>query len=81
MVSLEEINRNLLRLAGLMVVMLLLGLGMAMLFSRRLLQVIIEPISTLSQVMGMISRDQDYTVRSPVRSTDELGLLSTGFIP
>ncbi|ADW19026.1 integral membrane sensor hybrid histidine kinase [Desulfobulbus propionicus DSM 2032] len=79
MVSLEEINRNLLRLAGLMVVMLLLGLGMAMLFSRRLLQVIIEPISTLSQVMGVISRDQDYTVRSPVRSTDELGLLSTGF--
>jgi len=78
-ISLEDVNRNLLILAGLMIGMLLVGLGLAMLFSHRLLAVIVGPISVLSRIMEAISREQDYSVRSPVNSTDELGLLSNGF--
>ncbi|MGI6656471.1 MAG: response regulator [Desulfobulbus sp.] len=77
--SLQEINHTLSRLAGVMVVILFIGLGLAMILSRKLLVVIIRPIATLSDVMDSISRDRDYTVRSPVSSKDELGLLSNGF--
>ena len=78
-VSLAEVNRNLLILAGLMIGMLLVGLSLAMLFSHRLLAAIVGPISILSRIMDAISREKDYSVRSPVNSTDELGLLSNGF--
>jgi signal transduction histidine kinase/DNA-binding response OmpR family regulator len=79
LVSLRDLNRNLTLLAGLMLGMLLVGLGMATLFSRRLLSVIVEPISALSRIMDVISREKDYTVRSPIRSKDELGRLANGF--
>jgi signal transduction histidine kinase/CheY-like chemotaxis protein len=79
MVSMKEVNQNLLWLAGLMVGMLLCGLGIAALFSRRLLAVIADPISLLSQIMQTISQNRDYSVRSPLTSKDELGLLSNGF--
>lgn len=78
LVSLRDLNRNLALLAGLMLGMLLVGLGMAMFFSRRLLSVIVEPISALSRIMDLISRDKDYAVRSPIRSKDELGRLAAG---
>jgi signal transduction histidine kinase/DNA-binding response OmpR family regulator len=79
LVSLSDVNRDLLLLAGLILGMLLFGLGMATLLSRRLLAVIIEPIATLSRIMGAVSREKDYAVRSPISSQDELGLLSEGF--
>jgi signal transduction histidine kinase/DNA-binding response OmpR family regulator len=79
LVSLSDVNRDLLLLAGLMLGMLVFGLGMATLLSRRLLAVIVGPIATLSRIMGAVSREKDYTVRSPISSQDELGLLSSGF--
>jgi signal transduction histidine kinase/DNA-binding response OmpR family regulator len=78
-ISLREVNRSLLILAGSMVGMLVIGLGIATLFSRRLLAVIVDPITLLSHIMQTISRQRDYTVRSPIESKDELGLLSNGF--
>ncbi len=79
MISLSEINRNLLILAASMLGMLVLGLGIASLLSRRLLSVIADPIAELSHIMQTISQDRNYAVRSPIASEDELGLLSRGF--
>ena len=79
LVSMKEVERNLLWLAALMIGMLICGLGIATLFSRRLLRVITGPISLLSEVMQHISSYRDYTVRSPITGKDELGLLSDGF--
>ncbi|MGE4560170.1 MAG: response regulator, partial [Desulfobulbus sp.] len=78
-ISMREMDRNLLWLGLLMTGMLLGGLGIAALLSSRLLRVIIGPISLLSGVMQQISRNRDYTVRSPLVGKDELGLLSDGF--
>jgi signal transduction histidine kinase/DNA-binding response OmpR family regulator len=77
--SLRDMNRNLLLLAGSMVGMLVVGLGIAYIFSRRLLAVIVDPITILSRIMQTISLYRDYSVRSPIASKDELGLLSNGF--
>ncbi|MGD9949397.1 MAG: response regulator [Desulfobulbus sp.] len=79
LVSMKEVDRNLLWLASLMVGMLFCGLGIAALFSRRLLRGIVGPIMLLSEIMQHISKNRDYTVRSPLTSKDELGLLSDGF--
>nr|WP_321466200.1 response regulator [uncultured Desulfobulbus sp.] len=79
MVSMEEVDRNLLWLGLLMIGMLLCGLAIATLFSRQLLRGIIGSISQLSEIMQHIRKNRDYTVRSPLTSKDELGLLSDGF--
>nr|WP_320011336.1 response regulator [uncultured Desulfobulbus sp.] len=78
-VSLQEVNRSLLWLGLMMIGMLFFGLLFAGLLSRRLLRVIIGPITQLSEIMQRISEERDYTVRSPLTSKDELGLLSSGF--
>ena len=79
LVSMKELDRNLLWLGLLMFAMLGSGVGIAALLSGRLLRVIIGPITTLSDIMQQIRQNQDYTVRSPIASKDELGLLSDGF--
>jgi len=79
LVSMKEIDRNLLWLGLLMIGMLVCGVGIAALFSGRLLRDIIGPITTLSDIMQQIRQNRDYTVRSPIRTKDELGLLSEGF--
>ncbi|MDD2465205.1 MAG: response regulator [Desulfobulbus sp.] len=79
LVSMEEVDHNLLWLGCLMVGMLFCGMGIAVLFSRRLLRGIVGPITLLSEIMQHISKNRDYTVRSPLASKDELGLLSDGF--
>jgi signal transduction histidine kinase/DNA-binding response OmpR family regulator len=78
LVSLSDVNRDLLLLAGLMLAMLLFGLGVATLLSRRLLALIVEPLAALSRIMGAVSRGKDYTVQPPSSSRDELGFLSAG---
>ena len=78
-VGLRELHRNLLLLAGLLCGVLLFGLVLTTLLSRRLLGVVVEPIASLSEIMGTVSREQDYAVRAPVLAKDELGLLANGF--
>jgi signal transduction histidine kinase/CheY-like chemotaxis protein len=78
-VSLEEINNNLLLIGGFLAAMLLLGILSSLVLSRRMLARIVDPIQELSTIMGVISREKKYDLRSDVESEDELGLLSAGF--
>ncbi|MBM9613017.1 response regulator [Desulfobulbus rhabdoformis] len=78
-VSMQEVNNNLLWLGLMMVGMLFCGLLFAGLLSSRLLRVISGPITQLSEIMQHISQERDYSVRSPLTSKDELGLLARGF--
>ena len=79
LVSMKEVDRNLFWLGLLMFGMLCCGLGIAGLFSRRLLRGIVGPITLLSEIIQHISTNRDYTVRSPFTGKDEVGLLSDGF--
>jgi signal transduction histidine kinase/CheY-like chemotaxis protein len=77
--ELKEMRNNLLTIGTFMGGVLFFGLSLAMLLSSRLLKVIIDPISSLSEVTRKISQDQKYHVRARVSTEDELGLLATGF--
>ena len=78
-VSLKEINHNLMLLGTFMIIMLFVSIFGTLFFSRRLLEVIVDPIQALSEIMGVISKEKKYDLRSHVESKDELGLLSNGF--
>ncbi len=78
LISVREMYCAMLLPAALMAGALLLGLAVAMFVSRRLLAVVTTPIGVLSQIMDQVSREKNYALRSPLRSRDELGLLSTG---
>jgi signal transduction histidine kinase/CheY-like chemotaxis protein len=78
-VSLKEIINNLLLLGAFMIIMLVFSIFSGLFFSRRLLEVIVGPIQALSEIMGVISIEKKYHLRSHVESKDELGLLAAGF--
>jgi len=78
-VDLKETRDNILAIAAIMTGVLLFGLSLAMLLSSRLLKVIIDPISNLSEVTRKISQDKKYHVRVAVNGEDELGQLAAGF--
>ncbi len=78
-ISLEEVNHSLMLLGLFMLSMLVVGMAGALILSRRLLTVIVSPIQKLSGIMDVISREKRYDLRCPVASSDELGLLSSGF--
>lgn len=78
-VDLKELRHNIIMIGALMTGVLVFGLLLAMLLSTRLLQVIINPISTLSAATRQISQENKYDVRVEVSGEDELGLLASGF--
>ncbi len=78
-VDLNETRDNIIAIAAIMGGVLLFGLSLAMLLSSRLLRVIIDPISKLSEVTRTISQDKKYHVRVAVSGEDELGQLAVGF--
>ena len=79
LVSLNDLKRNQMIVAFLMVGTLVFGLLMSMLLSTRLLQVVVAPVLSLLATMQQISRDKRYDVRTPIMAKDELGQLATGF--
>ncbi|RJX68426.1 diguanylate cyclase [Vibrio sinensis] len=56
----------------------LLVLMLAMLAQRRLLKHIADPIAALSQLVSNVGRSQNYSLRSKIQRSDELGKLATG---
>ena len=78
-VDLRELRTNTMAIAGLMGGVLVIGLCLAMLFSSRLLKIIIEPITVLSRLTQTISADKNYAVRARDYGADELGQLAAGF--
>jgi signal transduction histidine kinase/CheY-like chemotaxis protein len=58
---------------------LLLGFMAVMLFAKRLLNMIVEPVFSLLATMKMVSTEKRYQLRSSVESGDELGRLARGY--
>ena len=79
LVSLTEMQAQMLQLAGTMTALLVVGLALAILFSNRLLALIFEPIFNLSLVMQKVSQEKRYDLRVRHTQNDELGLLSKVF--
>ncbi len=79
LVSLTEMQAQLLQLAGTMTALLVVGLVLTMLLSNRLLALVFEPISNLSMVMQKVSQEKRYDLRVHQIQGDELGLLSRVF--
>jgi len=52
---------------------------LAFLLSNRLQKIISDPILALAATAGIISRENDYTVRAEKKADDELGLLTDAF--
>jgi len=57
----------------------LLVFGIAYMLTSKLQKVITDPILNLSQLMKMVSQDQNYTLKAQVYSEDEIGALAHGF--
>ncbi len=79
LVSLTEMQAQLLQLAGAMTALLVVGLILAVFLSNNLLAVVFEPISRLSFIMQKVSQEKRYDLRVQHTQQDELGLLSTVF--
>jgi signal transduction histidine kinase/CheY-like chemotaxis protein/HPt (histidine-containing phosphotransfer) domain-containing protein len=58
---------------------LVLSCGAALLMASRLQKLISDPILELLRATREVSAQQDYALRLPVASSDEVGLLMTGF--
>jgi signal transduction histidine kinase/HAMP domain-containing protein len=64
------------------ITMLTTGLGLALisvLLALQLQRVISEPLTQLTSIVQQISREGDYSIRFPRRSSDEIGILADGF--
>lgn len=78
----SNLNPLYLRLAifnGLLIIILALSLAGGYRVFSWIQKVVTKPIQSLVELMGGISRDNDYSRRAPVVAEDEIGLLSQGF--
>ncbi|MDO5675542.1 MAG: response regulator [bacterium] len=79
LVSLTEMQAQLLQLAGTMTALLVVGLVLALLLSNRLLALVFGPIFNLALIMQKVSQEKRYDLRVHHTQEDELGLLSRVF--
>lgn len=78
-VSRSELQRKLNAFMGGLFVLLLAMLGLAYLLARSMQRYISGPILKLASISRQVSDCQDYSLRVPVESRDEIGLLSETF--
>jgi signal transduction histidine kinase/DNA-binding response OmpR family regulator len=78
-VDLTEKKGQIKKIAFLTGLMALMGLGLALYLSSKLLKVIIEPVTTLSAMMEKISQEKAYSLRAEVQGKDEISMLARGF--
>lgn len=55
------------------------SIGLALIFSRRLQGAFIYPIISLNAIADLVAQSEDYSVRAPVHSDDEIGNLVRSF--
>jgi signal transduction histidine kinase/DNA-binding response OmpR family regulator len=78
--DLQELDRRLLRYAGIAGVVLLASLLAALLVSAIFRRSIAKPIADLAEVAGVVSHDKDYSVRAtPIPQFGELSILINAF--
>lgn len=77
--SMEDLNHQLLRYAGIVAIVVMLSMGLAVTLSSRLQHVISLPILQLAKTAQMVSANHDYSVRVKKYANDELGTLYSEF--
>jgi diguanylate cyclase (GGDEF)-like protein/PAS domain S-box-containing protein len=77
--STTDINGQLRRYLGIMLLVVVVSLGLAMLLSSRMQGMIATPIKELSRVARQITAEKDYSVRALARSGAEIGILIESF--
>jgi signal transduction histidine kinase/CheY-like chemotaxis protein len=76
----EELNRRLMRYAGIAAIVLSACLMAALLISSIFRRAVADPIVRLAEVARVVSRDKNYSVRAtPTRSPGELAILIDAF--
>jgi signal transduction histidine kinase len=76
----EELNRRLIRYAGIAAIVLAACLMAALLVSSIFRKAVADPIVRLAEVARVVSRDKNYSVRAtPTRSPGELAILIDAF--
>ncbi len=78
-VDLTEVHKNIVFIGLLMAAVLVFGLVVAMVLSFKLLRIISDPISELSQLARQITHEHKYHLRATVKGQDEVGLLAATF--
>ena len=77
--NLREMNRRLIRYAGIVFGVFILSVSVAFVIIRFLQRSISGPILHLANVANMVSDNKDYTIRAHTENMDELGLLTDRF--
>ncbi|MCX6903990.1 MAG: PAS domain-containing protein, partial [Verrucomicrobia bacterium] len=77
--DLDEMVTRLWRYAFIVVIVMIGASFVAFLLSTRMLTVISGPILHLAEVVGVVAREKDYSVRAVKQDNDELGRLMDGF--
>lgn len=77
--DLDEMHARLWRYAFIVGLVMVVASNAAYVLSRRLQTVISGPISHLAEVVGVVARERDYSVRAVKQDEDELGQLIDGF--
>ncbi len=77
--NLAELQKNLTFFVGLMGVIVAFALLIALGLSAKLQRIISAPIHSLSDIMILVSKERDYSLRVPFLGDDELGQLAAGF--
>lgn len=77
--NLDEMYTNLLYYALFLGIGLLVALFLSYVLAKKLQKKITEPIIQMADAMQAVTVDKDYSIRTPVATQDELGLLAEGF--
>jgi PAS domain S-box-containing protein len=77
--DLNELYSHIKWYVGTVIVALLVSLYCAFLMISKLHQTVTGPVLDLMKITQVISKDKNYTLRTPVKSKDEIGFLSESF--
>ena len=77
--SLEEYKQRMKNFFNIIAIILLTALGIAVLLSLKLQQLISRPIMSLADAMEVVSKDKDFSVRLQEKGKDEINELISGF--
>lgn len=77
--GLEEYNQRMKNFFNIIAIILLTALGIAVLLSLKLQQLISRPILSLANAMEVVSKEKDFSVRLQEKGKDEINELISGF--
>ncbi|SDX12882.1 putative bifunctional diguanylate cyclase/phosphodiesterase [Marinobacter mobilis] len=78
-ISLSQLSHRMRAFVGVLLVLLLVMLALAYFLARLMQRYISGPILTLADISRQVRDHQNYSLRAPVKSSDEIGVLSQTF--